>query len=39
MHSEGVEMVAVTPLICTVLKEVCQAPACGRVERKAGSTP
>jgi hypothetical protein len=39
MHGEGVEMVAVTPLICSVLKEVCQAPACGRVERKAGSTP
>ena len=39
MYSHGVEMVAVTPLICSVLKEVCQAPACGRVERKAGSTP
>ena len=39
MYSQGVEMVAVTPLICSVLKEVYQAPACGRVERKAGSTP
>ena|ERR1700730_18563691 len=38
MHSHGVEMVAVTPLICSVLKEVCRAPACGTVERKAGST-
>ncbi len=37
MHAEGVEMEAVTPLICSVLKEVCQAPACGTVERKAGS--
>ena len=38
MHSQGVEMVAVTPLICSVLKEVCQAPACARVESKASST-
>jgi anti-anti-sigma regulatory factor len=39
MHAQGVEMEAVTPLICSVLKEICQAPACGRVERNAGSTP
>jgi anti-anti-sigma regulatory factor len=39
MHSEGVEMEAVTPLICSVLKEVCQGRACGTVERKAGSAP
>ena len=38
MHAQGVEMEAVTPLICSVLKEICQAPACGTVERKAGST-
>lgn len=38
MFSQGVEMEAVTPLICSVLKEVCHAPACGTVERKAGST-
>jgi len=37
MYAHGVEMEAVTPLICSVVKEVCQAPACGRVERKAGS--
>jgi anti-anti-sigma regulatory factor len=39
MFAHGVEMEAVTPLICSVLKEACQAPACGTVERKAGSTP
>jgi anti-anti-sigma regulatory factor len=39
MHAEGVEMEAISPLICSVLKEVCEAPACGTVERKAGSTP
>lgn len=39
MHAKGVEMEAVTPLICSVLKEICQAPACGTVERKAGSAP
>lgn len=38
MHAEGVEFVAVTPLICAVLQEICRVPACGRVE-KAGSTP
>ena len=38
MHAEGVELVAVTPLICAVLQEICHAPACGTVE-KAGSTP
>jgi anti-anti-sigma regulatory factor len=39
MHTQGVEMQAVTPLICSVLKEICQGPPCGRVERKAGATP
>ncbi len=39
MHAQGVEMEAVTPLICSVLKEVCAASPCGTVERKAGSTP
>ena len=39
MFAKGVEMEAVTPLINSVLREVCQAPACGRVERKASSTP
>lgn len=38
LHAAGVELVAVTPLICAVLQEICRAPACGTV-RKAGSTP
>ena len=38
MHAEGVELVAVTPLIRAVLQEICHAPACGRVG-KVGSTP
>jgi anti-anti-sigma regulatory factor len=38
MHAEGVELVAVSPLICALLQEICDAPACGRVG-KAGSTP
>jgi hypothetical protein len=38
MYANGVKMEAVTPLICSVLKEICQAPGCGRVERKAGLT-
>jgi hypothetical protein len=37
MYEQGVEMEAVTPLICSMLKEVCQARACGTVDRKAGS--
>jgi anti-anti-sigma regulatory factor len=38
MYAVGVVMEAVTPLICSVLKEVCHPPGCGTVERKAGST-
>jgi anti-anti-sigma regulatory factor len=38
MHAEGVQLVAVTPLIRAVLQEICRAQACGTV-RKAGSTP
>ena len=38
MHAEGVELVALTPLIRAVLREVCHAPACGRVGA-AGSAP
>jgi len=38
MHAAGVELVAVTPLIRAVLREICREPACGRVG-KAGSTP
>ena len=39
MHTEGVEMEAVTPLICSVLKEACRSAPCGSVERKAGFAP
>ena len=38
MHAQGVELVAVTPLIRAILREVCHTPACGTVG-KAGSTP
>jgi anti-anti-sigma regulatory factor len=38
MHTQGVELMAVTPLIQAVLREVCHAPACGTVG-KAGTTP
>ncbi len=38
LHAQGVELVAVTPLIRAVLQEICRAPACGTVG-KAGSTP
>ncbi|MGD0773110.1 MAG: hypothetical protein ABSC05_09845 [Candidatus Solibacter sp.] len=38
MYAEGVALVAVTPLICALLQEICRAPACGTVE-KVGSTP
>jgi anti-anti-sigma regulatory factor len=38
MHAEGVLLVAVTPLICAVLQEICQTPPCGSVG-KVGTTP
>jgi len=38
MHAEGVQLLAVTPLICSVLQEICRVPACGTVG-KVGSTP
>lgn len=38
LHAAGVELVAVTPLICAQLKEICRAPACGTVG-KVKSTP
>ena len=38
MHAQGVQLVAVTPLIRAVLREVCRMPACGTVG-KVGSTP
>jgi len=38
MYSHGVKMEAVSPLICAVLKEICQSPPYGTVERKAGLT-
>jgi hypothetical protein len=37
LHAQGVELVAVTPLICAVLQEICRAPACGTLG-KVGST-
>ena len=38
MHAEGFELAAVTPLIQALVREICQAPACGTVG-KVGSTP
>jgi anti-anti-sigma regulatory factor len=38
MHAQGVELLAVTPLIRALLLEICHAPPCGTVE-KVGSTP
>jgi anti-anti-sigma regulatory factor len=38
MHAEGVELVAVTPLIRAMVREICRAPACGTVG-KVGSKP
>ena len=37
LHSNGVELVADSPLICALLQEICQGSACGTVG-KAGST-
>src|SRR5664279_46495 len=37
LHAQGVELVAVTPLICAVLQEICRSPACGTLG-KASST-
>jgi hypothetical protein len=37
MHRQGVELLAVTPLIRAVLDEVCQGSPCARVG-KAGSS-
>ena len=37
MHRQGVELLAVTPLICAVLDEVCRGPACATLGQ-AGST-
>jgi len=38
LHTAGVELAAVTPLIRALVREVCRAPACGTVE-KVGSKP
>ena len=38
MHAQGVELSAVTPLICDVVGKVCREPACDRVG-KVGSQP
>jgi len=37
MHREGVRLVALTPLIRSVVEEVCCDPCCGTVERPASS--
>ncbi|MEO8596278.1 MAG: hypothetical protein ABI759_23370 [Candidatus Solibacter sp.] len=38
MHQQGVEFVAVTPLICAVLQEICAPTPCARVEKVASTT-
>ena len=38
MHSSGVELVGETPLICSMLKELCRAVRCARVKGRAGSS-
>ena len=38
MHRQGVELIAVTPLICAVLEEVCQGSACATVGKAGSST-
>ena len=37
MHAAGVELVAVTPLIRAVVREICRAPACGTVGKVASN--
>ena len=39
MHSAGVHFVAVTPIICAVIQDICEAAPCGTVEKKARSIP
>jgi hypothetical protein len=38
MHGQGVELVAVTPLIRAVLEEVCRGSACATVGKASSST-
>src|SRR5262249_18697868 len=38
MHAEGVELVGETPLICTMLRELCESVRCARVKGRAGSS-
>jgi ABC-type transporter Mla MlaB component len=38
LHTQGVELAAVTPLIRALVRKICQAPACGTVG-KVGSNP
>ena len=33
MHRQGVELLAVTPLICSVVDEACGEPACATLEK------
>jgi anti-anti-sigma regulatory factor len=38
MHERGVELVGETPLICSMLKELCRQVRCARVKGRAGSS-
>jgi hypothetical protein len=35
MHSQSVQFVALTPIICALLQDICDAAPCGTVEKKA----
>jgi anti-anti-sigma regulatory factor len=38
MHNRGVELVGETPLICSMLEELCHSVRCARVKGRAGSS-
>jgi anti-anti-sigma regulatory factor len=38
MHAGGVELVGETPLICSMLEELCRTIRCARVKGRAGSS-
>jgi hypothetical protein len=37
MHAEGVELVGDTPLICSMLQDLCREARCARVKGRVGS--
>ncbi len=39
MHAQGVEFLAETPIIRSLLHDICEPAPCGTVEKKAGSAP